>query len=126
MAIGPGAAIKMTIGEAARHLGKSQRQLRNLVKIGRLKGTKGAGRWVFDQADLPVSAAQLRNRELNAAELKAAVKDALGPHLRPPDRHAYGGSRIEPLPSCCMKGPEGGSPLPFDRRRPVPPPSLAP
>ncbi len=81
--------MKMTLGEAAHYLGKSERQVRYLIKLGQIKGNKVEGRWVFDQADLPVSKERLRVREQKAAELGAAVEEALGPHLRPPSRRTY-------------------------------------
>jgi hypothetical protein len=38
--------MKMSLNEAAAHLGKSVRQIRYMVSTGRLPATKHAGRWM--------------------------------------------------------------------------------
>lgn len=79
----------LTLAEAAQLLGQSVRQVRYLVKAGKVKARKQEGRWVFDEADLPVSPAQRRVREHKAAELASVVEDALRKQTHPPGRRGY-------------------------------------
>ena len=81
--------MKVTLVEAARLLGKSPRQLRYMLKQGEVKGEKSEGRWVFDDADLPRSPAQEQARQRKAAELEAAVGEALESTLRKPRGRGY-------------------------------------
>lgn len=50
--------MKLSLPHVATVLGKSERQIRYLIKIGRLQASKSDGRWEIDEADLPLSAAQ--------------------------------------------------------------------
>lgn len=47
--------VKLSIAEAATVLGKSQRQIRYLIKTGRLHATKDGHRWRIKSTDLPLS-----------------------------------------------------------------------
>jgi hypothetical protein len=63
-------------------LGQTPRQVRYLIKNGRLRASKEAGRWVIDDGDLPLSEGQRRSAERKTAELATAVEEALGPQQR--------------------------------------------
>ncbi len=81
--------MKLSLADAARLLGKSPRQFRYMIQQGEVKGEKEAGRWVFDDAKLPVSAARAQAQQGKAEELAAAVQEALEPHLRSARGKAY-------------------------------------
>jgi hypothetical protein len=81
--------VDLSLAEAARMLGSSERQLRYMIKTGRVKAKKHEGRWLIDSSKLPMSEGQLRMREQKAAELAQTVHEALGPHLKPPGRKLY-------------------------------------
>jgi helix-turn-helix protein len=79
----------LTLTEAAQYLGKSPRQVRYLVKAGQIKARKHEGRWVFDDAELPLPEAQRRGRERKAAELASVVEDTLRAQTRSPGKRGY-------------------------------------
>ena len=81
--------MKMTLAEAAQYLGKSQRQLRYLLRTGALKGAKVGGHWTFEQAELPVSPERQQARAKRSADLRATVDEALAPRLRGPGKRGY-------------------------------------
>ena len=123
MAMSTGVAMKMTISEAARYLGKSQRQMRYMLKLGQLKGNKVDGRWVFEQAELPVSPERVRVRTLvHRAFLCVPARQRESPRgpALPPSRPAL------PLRPSARRAPV----LLLDRPHrsaatPVPPPARA-
>ncbi|MCB9795822.1 MAG: hypothetical protein H6741_24260 [Alphaproteobacteria bacterium] len=74
--------MELSLSDAARLLGKTPRQLRYLIKMGKVPATKADnGRWVLKSEELPLSEGQLRARARHAGELREAVEAALGPHL---------------------------------------------
>ena len=73
--------MQLSLKEAAARLGQSERQVRYLVKRGQLKASKIAGRWVIDEADLPVTPESQKRRQTRARALGAAVDEALAPHI---------------------------------------------
>lgn len=81
--------MELSLAEAARTLGRSERQVRYLIKARKLKAKKIAGRWVVDSEKLPLSEGQLKARAHKAAELEQTVHDALGPHLRAGERKVF-------------------------------------
>ena len=81
--------MHLSLAEAASALGRSERQVRYLIKTGRLKATKDGGRWVVDRADLPLSVGQRQARQKKAESLQDAVEQALGPHLDPLARKTW-------------------------------------
>lgn len=66
-------SVDLSLEEAATRLGKSVRQVRYLIKNGQLTATKIGGRWVIDDAALPLSPAQRQHthRKLDRIEQKA-------------------------------------------------------
>jgi len=50
----------ISLSEAATILGKTERQVRYLIKTGRLSARKAANRWLIDDTDLPLSDGQRR------------------------------------------------------------------
>lgn len=70
--------MDLTLQDAANRLGKSLRQLRSMVKEGRLKTRKVGGRWFIVADDLPQSAPQQQAAERHDRQLRTAVEDALG------------------------------------------------
>ena len=69
--------MHLTLEQAAARLGKSVRQTRYLIKIGRLPAKKFAGVWVVDSADLPLSAGQVEALDRRERQLRSAVEEAL-------------------------------------------------
>lgn len=61
--------MDLSLPEAATVLGKSERQVRYLVKTGRLAARKEGGRWRIASADLPLTDAQ---RQALASRLQVA------------------------------------------------------
>lgn len=81
--------MTLSLTQAAALLGKTPRQVRYMIKRGRLRATKENGRWLIERDDLPLSEGQLRARERKAREIEGTVLDALGPHLRPGAKRRY-------------------------------------
>ncbi len=52
--------MDLSLSEAARLLGKSDRQVRYLIRAGKLPASKKNGRWTIRREDLPLSAKQER------------------------------------------------------------------
>ena len=69
--------MELSLAEAAVQLGKTPRQVRYLIKQGRLRATKRAGAWLVDSADLTRSDAQVEAALSKQAQLRAAVEEAL-------------------------------------------------
>lgn len=69
--------MKLTLAQAAEKLGKSVRQVRYMIRTGRLKANKDGGRWAVDAADLPLTEGQDRARSRHKSRLRDAVEDAL-------------------------------------------------
>ena len=55
--------MELSLAEAARLLGKSDRQVRYLIRCGRLAARKLDGRWRIKRQDLPLSEGQRRAEE---------------------------------------------------------------
>ena len=53
--------MKLSLSEAATVLGRSERQIRYLIKTGRLRAGKDGGQWRIESADLPLTEAQRRS-----------------------------------------------------------------
>ena len=70
--------MKLTIDQAAAHLGKSARQVRYLIKNGRLNAVKDGKRWLIDSDDLPLSEARHQFVDRKERQLRAAVEEGLG------------------------------------------------
>lgn len=68
----------LSLSDAARMLGQSERQVRYAIKNGRLEARRVGGRWVIDDSDLPLSPGQVSARTQKGAELRDRVEDALG------------------------------------------------
>jgi hypothetical protein len=69
--------MQLTIEQAAARLGKSSRQIRYLIKTGRLSAKKFSGVWVIEAEDLPLSAGQVAALERRERQLRSAVEEAL-------------------------------------------------
>jgi excisionase family DNA binding protein len=70
--------MELTVQDAARILGKSERQVRYLIQTGRLPATKREGQWKISRSDLPRSPGQERAEQSKtgrADEVAAAVLD---------------------------------------------------
>ncbi len=59
--------MDLSLSEAARLLGQSDRQVRYLIQKGKIPAHKKGGRWIVRRDDLPLSPGQL-----TAAQQKAA------------------------------------------------------
>lgn len=72
-------STQLSISEAATVLGKTERQIRYMIKMGRLPAKKPGGRWVIESEDLPLSVAQREalGRRVDAA--RGAFEKGVGP-----------------------------------------------
>ena len=61
--------MKLSLSESATVLGRSERQIRYLIKTGRLRAGKDGGRWRIESTDLPLTDAQ---REAVASRVQTA------------------------------------------------------
>ncbi len=50
--------MKLSLSEAARLLNQSERQVRYLIRQGKLRARKADGRWIIRREDLPLSEGQ--------------------------------------------------------------------
>ncbi len=71
--------MNLSLNDAAVVLGKSQRQIRYLIKTGRLNAVKESGRWRIDSESLPLSDSQ---RAAFGARLETA-REAMTTALEP-------------------------------------------
>lgn len=69
--------MELSLVEAAAQLGKTPRQVRYLIKQGRLRARKHGTSWLIDSADLPKSEAQAEAALAQQTQLRAAVEEAL-------------------------------------------------
>lgn len=67
----------LTLDQIASRLGKSQRQIRYLIKTGRLQAQKSGGRWFIDTDDLELSDGQQKSLDRRQRQLRAAVEEGL-------------------------------------------------
>lgn len=65
----------LSLPEAATILGKSERQIRYLIKLGKLTARKQEGRWVVDRDDLPLTDAQRRRLATSSRALVEHVQE---------------------------------------------------
>ena len=84
--------MTLSLAEAVTLLGRSQRQVRYLIKTGRLPARKVEGRWQIDDADLPLTDAQRQaiasrvEKARVAFEKETAAAEKLSPSK---DRRSY-------------------------------------
>lgn len=71
--------MKVSVKEAATHLGRSERAVRSALKAGRIKGYKHQGRRVIPRRTLPMTDAERARMEVTVDDLHAAV-DAVVPY----------------------------------------------
>lgn len=69
--------MELTLQQAATQLGKSLRQVRYMVKLGKLPARKTGAVWRIDSAVLTPSPAQVEAALKTQQKLRAAVEDAL-------------------------------------------------
>jgi hypothetical protein len=78
----------LSLEQAAERLGKTTRQVRYLIKQGRLPAQKQAGRWMIDADDLPLSDPQKAAVDRRERALRDAVEEGLGLNQEPPARYS--------------------------------------
>jgi excisionase family DNA binding protein len=71
--------VKLSLSEAANVLGKSERQVRYLIKTGHLAAVRDGGRWRIDSADLPLSEAQRASLASRLEVARQAFERGLAP-----------------------------------------------
>ena len=71
--------MTLSLSDAAAALGKTQRQLRYMIRKKRLRATKVGGRWRIDSDDLPLSDGQRRALGARADTVRQALDEALTP-----------------------------------------------
>lgn len=74
--------MKLTVKEAATHLGRTERAVRAALSDGRIRGHKHGGRWVIHRRDLPLTEAERARVEATIEDLHDAVDEAVPPHIR--------------------------------------------
>ncbi len=74
--------MKLSIAETATVLGKSQRQIRYLIKTGGLRATKEGQRWRIEGADLPISDAERQALSERAQVARSAFEKGLEPVVK--------------------------------------------
>jgi len=70
--------MKLTLVQAATRLGKSERQIRYLIKTNRLQAEKFDGHWLIESDNLPLSEGQQQAVERKERQLREAVEEGLG------------------------------------------------
>jgi len=76
--------MQLTIEQAAVQFGKSPRQIRYMIRQGRLKATKHGNMWLIDDPPSPHPAVETRKVD----NLRAAVEDALALDRSPRRRYS--------------------------------------
>lgn len=71
--------MELSLAEAARLLGKSERQVRYLIKTGTLPAKKRDGRWRIQREDLPLSKGQQRAARQKAERAARLAVEVLQP-----------------------------------------------
>jgi len=75
--------MKLSIQEAAIRAGKTERQVRYMIRQGRLTAEKEGGRWVIDAAQIPDDDVARERRARREGRLRDAVDQALFEKGRP-------------------------------------------
>jgi hypothetical protein len=75
--------MNLSLPEAAARLQLTERQIRYMIKTGRLSAHKVADRWQIAEADLPGAPGHPQQVAARAAALETAVAAALAPHVQP-------------------------------------------
>lgn len=71
--------MDLSLAEAARLLGKSERQLRYLIKTGKLPARKVEGRWRLVREELPLTPGQERAEEVKRQRAARVALEVLQP-----------------------------------------------
>jgi len=71
--------MKLSIADAATVLGQTQRQVRYLIKTGRIVAVKVGGRWRIDSDRLPLSESQRRALASRLDAARSALEKGLAP-----------------------------------------------
>lgn len=77
--------MKLSLPQAATVLGRSERQIRYLIKIGRLQASKVDGKWEVDEADLPLTGGQRDAIGERVEVARQAFEKALEPAAKATD-----------------------------------------
>jgi len=70
--------MQLSLAEAATLLGKLLRQVRYMIKCGQLEAAKVDGRWLINEAAIPLTAAQRGAIETRAATAREAFERRIG------------------------------------------------
>lgn len=81
--------MELSLAEAARLLGKSERQLRYQIKIGNLPARKLDGRWRIHRDDLPISDGQQKALERKSERAVRIAQQVLGDTSRAESKKRY-------------------------------------
>lgn len=71
--------MELSLNEAARLLGKSDRQVRYLIRSGKLQARKADGRWIIRREDLPLSEGQVKAERQKAERASRLAAEILRP-----------------------------------------------
>ncbi len=88
--------MKISLSEAAKILGRTERQVRYGIQKGQLAATKVAGRWRIDTEALPLSVDERRGLAERLAMAKAAFDKGLAPARKVAgEKKVYSLTRLE-------------------------------
>ena len=89
--------MKLSLAEAATVLGKSERQVRYLIKQGTLKAQKDNGKWTVESADLPLSEEQRRAIGQRVEVARESFERGLEPARKAADSQGKGSYSVTQL-----------------------------
>jgi hypothetical protein len=90
----------LSLPEVARLLGQTERQVRYLIKTGKLLAKKDGGRWVIEREALELSPGQERALSRRAQALSTEVDRALKPFLERGKKPSYSVRDLAALTTC--------------------------
>lgn len=89
--------MKLSLPEVATILGKSERQVRYLIKQGTLSARKDKGRWMIDSEHLPLSDAQRQALASRVDSAREAFERGLAPAAKASDGKRTPGYSVRDL-----------------------------
>ena len=74
--------MKLSLQEAAALIGKTPRQIRYLIKTGKVSAQKKKGRWVIESTSLPLSEGQSKAAAARGEKVREIVEEVIGPTVK--------------------------------------------
>ncbi len=89
--------MDLSLREAAQLMGKTARQMRYLIRTGRLNARKDGARWVIARETLPLGPAQIERGLREQARLREVVETALGTAAAGEKKRRYSVTDLKPF-----------------------------